>query len=70
MISDTDQAKPLDKTTVSSSCIRIEVVNILGEKRVIEVKPYFDGKELSQIDFSLAISALEKLKDKAILAFE
>ena len=60
----------LSKTAVSSSCIRIEVVNILGEKRVIEVKPYFDGKELSQIEFSLAISALEKLKDKAILAFE
>jgi hypothetical protein len=54
------------KPNENYSCIKIEIRNILGEKKIIEVKPYFDGKELSEIEFMTAERLLAEHKNKCI----
>lgn len=59
----------LHKTDVSGSYIRIEIVDYFGTKKVIEVKPYFDKQQLTEIEFLNAIRLLEEEKNKATYAF-
>jgi hypothetical protein len=59
----------LNKTDVSGSYIRIEIVDYFGNKKVIEVKPYFDKQQLTEIEFLNAIRLLEEEKNKATYAF-
>ena len=59
----------LNKTDVSGSYIRIEIVDYFGTKKVIEVKPYFDKQQLTEIEFLNAIRLLEEEKNKATYAF-
>ena len=59
----------LRKTDVSGSYIRIEIVDYFGTKKVIEVKPYFDKQQLTEIEFLNAIRLLEDEKNKATYAF-
>jgi hypothetical protein len=59
----------LRKTDVSGSYIRIEIVDYFGTKKVIEVKPYFDKQQLTEIEFLNAIRLLEEEKNKATYAF-
>ena len=54
---------------VSGSYIRIEIVDYFGTKKVIEVKPYFDKQQLTEIEFLNAIRFLEEEKNKATYAF-
>lgn len=54
---------------VSGSYIRIEIVDYFGTKKVIEVKPYFDKQQLTEIEFLNAIRLLEEEKNKATYAF-
>ena len=55
--------------SVSGSYIRIEIVDYFGTKKVIEVKPYFDKQQLTEIEFLNAIRLLEEEKNKATYAF-
>jgi hypothetical protein len=55
--------------SVSGSYIRIEIVDYFGTKKVIEVKPYFDKQQLTEIEFLHAIRLLEEQKNKATRAF-
>ena len=57
----------LRKTDVSGSYIRIEIVDYFGAKKVIEVKPYFDKQQLTEIEFLNAIRLLEEEKNKATM---
>lgn len=57
------------KADVSGSYIRIEIVDYFGTKKVIEVKPYFDKQQLTEIEFLNAIRLLEDEKNKATYAF-
>ena len=57
------------KPVVSGSYIRIEIVDYFGTKKVIEVKPYFDNQQLTEIEFLNAIRLLEDEKNKATYAF-
>jgi len=59
----------LDLFAVSGSYIRIEIVDYFGTKKVIEVKPYFDNQQLTEIEFLNAIRLLEDEKNKATYAF-
>jgi hypothetical protein len=59
----------LNKTDVSGSYIRIEIVDYFGTKKVIKVKPYFDKQQLTEIEFLNAIRLLEEEKNKATYAF-
>ena len=59
----------LRKADVSGSYIRIEIVDYFGTKKVIEVKPYFDKQQLTEIEFLYAIRLLEEEKNKATYAF-
>lgn len=54
---------------VSGSYIRIEIVDYFGTKKVIEVKPYFDKQQLTEIEFLNAMRLLEEEKNKATYAF-
>ena len=54
---------------VCGSYIRIEIVDYFGTKKVIEVKPYFDKQQLTEIEFLNAIRLLEEEKNKATYAF-
>ena len=63
------QKQALRKTDVSGSYIRIEIVDYFGAKKVIEVKPYFDKQQLTEIEFLNAIRLLEEEKNKATYAF-
>ena len=54
---------------VIGSYIRIEIVDYFGTKKVIEVKPYFDKQQLTEIEFLNAIRLLEEEKNKATYAF-
>jgi len=58
------------KADVSGSYIRIEIVDYFGTKKVIEVKPYFDKQQLTEIEFLSAIRLLEEEKYKATHAFK
>ena len=58
------------QTAVSSSYIRIEIVDYFGTKKVIGVKPYFDKQQLTEIEFLNAIRLLEDEKHKATYAFK
>ena len=64
-----EQKQALRKTDVSGSYIRIEIVDYFGTKKVIEVKPYFDKQQLTEIEFLNAIRLLEDEKHKATYAF-
>lgn len=57
------------RKTDSGSYIRIEIVDYFGTKKVIEVKPYFDKQQLTEIEFLNAIRLLEDEKNKATYAF-
>ncbi len=63
------QKQALRKTDVSGSYIRIEIVDYFGSKEVIEVKPYFDRQQLTEIEYLNAIRLLEEEKNKATYAF-
>lgn len=64
-----EQTPPFCKTDVSGSYIRIEIVDYFGTQKVIEVKPYFDKQQLTEIEFLNAIRLLEDEKNKATYAF-
>ncbi len=63
------QAENGTKPNVSGSYILIEIVDYFGTKKVIEVKPYFDKQQLTEIEFLNAIRLLENEKNKATYAF-
>lgn len=63
------QALNGQQTDVSGSYIRIEIVDYFGTKKVLEVKPYFDKQQLTEIEFLNAIRLLEDEKNKATYAF-
>ena len=63
------QKQALRKTDVSGSYIRIEIIDYFGTKKVIEVKPYFDKQQLTEIEYLNAIRLLEEEKNKATYAF-
>jgi len=65
----TKQAKAKASDT-NGSYIRIEIVDCLGSKKVIEVKPYFGNQQLTDIEFANAIRLLEEEKNKADYAFK
>jgi hypothetical protein len=64
-----EQYAALRQPPVSGSYIRIEIVDYFGTKKVIEVKPYFDKQQLTEIEFLNAIRLLEEEKNKATYAF-
>lgn len=63
------QQEALRLSAISGSYIRIEIVDYFGTKKVIEVKPYFDKQQLTEIEFLNAIRLLEDEKNKATYAF-
>lgn len=63
------ELKLLNQSRVSGSYIRIEIVDYFGTKKVIEVKPYFDKQQLTEIEFLNSIRLLEEEKNKVTYAF-
>lgn len=59
----------LHKANVSGIYIRIEICSI-DRKKVIEVKPYFDGHPLNELDYMSALRLLEEEKNNAVYAFK